>query len=100
MQLNIPGKGRSLTARQAARLFKCSVRTIHRWGIVKTDLLRAKEAAAYLAMSERKFFYLCEGDLDFPRPALRIGRLVPLWRRDELDAWKARQNKHTQLPLL
>lgn len=93
MNLNVPGKGRELTRRQIARLFKRSLRTIDRWGIARTDLLTAKESASRIGVSERKFFYLCDGDLDFPSP-IRIGS--PMWRADELDAWKASQSNTTK----
>lgn len=93
MKLNQPAHGRKLTRRALAEFFRRSISTIDRWGIARSELLTAKESAARIGVSERQFFYLCDGDLDFPRP-LRIG--APLWRADQLDAWKARRHQTNQ----
>jgi predicted DNA-binding transcriptional regulator AlpA len=95
MKLNTTFEGREFTRAALARFFKRSVRTIDRWGIARTDLITAKEAAARIGVSDRTFTNLCHA-ADFPKPALRIGQQVPMWRCDELDRWKAQDDAGSQ----
>jgi hypothetical protein len=66
-------------------LFRCSIRTIDRHGIALGNLKSRKEAAALLEMPLRTFDYKHQrGEL--PPPKNIIG--IPLWRADELLAFK------------
>lgn len=76
---------RDITRQQLARLLGCSVRTIDRHGIARGNLKTRKEAAALLEMPLRTFDYK-HAHNELPEPKLIIG--VPMWRADELLAYK------------
>lgn len=88
---------REITRQQLARLFGCSVRTIDRHGIARGNLKTRKEAAALLDMPLRTFDHWHSlGKL--PEEKMIIG--VPMWRADELAAYKKSLSPNSvQIPL-
>lgn len=50
------------------------------------DMLRLKEAAAYMGVSVSTLFRLADTHDDFPRK-IRVSNRICFYRRDDLQAW-------------
>jgi predicted DNA-binding transcriptional regulator AlpA len=52
--------------------------------------LRAEQAASYIGVKRRSFYYLLREDPDLNQACFRVGT-TRLWPKAELDAWMERQ---------
>ena len=93
----MPSAPREITRQMLATLFGCSVRTIDRHGIARGNLKTRKEAAALLDMPLRTFD-LRHAQNALPPHKLIIG--VPMWRADELLAYKKSLSPNAEQVLL
>jgi len=57
---------------------------------VQVGALKAEQAASYLGISRRSFYYLLKDDPDLDQACFIVG-VAKRWPKAELDAWMERQ---------
>jgi predicted DNA-binding transcriptional regulator AlpA len=74
------------------KLVEDSVRKVlaEKSGSAPTGALRAQQAASYIGVGKRKFYYLLHNDPELAQACLRIGA-ARVWPKAALDAWMERQ---------